>query len=602
MADILEVKRRLADRTLAVAEYLLPAGRKEGAEWRCGSTGGEAGKSLGVHLSGEKAGVWSDFTTGESGDLLDLWCATKGVKLADALDAARDWLGMERPKPYREPKREYTRPPKPEGARKPRGRVLDYLCEDRNIPGEVLERYRVAEEGDNIIFPFLLPDGTLALAKRRKAADGEKPVPTASDCEPVLFGWQAVSESSRAIVITEGEIDALSGAAYGWPCVSVPFGGGKGDKQRWIESEYERLERFERIYIATDMDKPGEEAAEEIANRLGRHRCLRVRLPRKDFNECLVDGVSKDEIAACFGSAEGLDPEGLKLPSAYLGEVLHLFWPADGEHVGYQMPYSKAGTKLLFRPAELTLWSGDSGAGKSQILSDCIVDWVRQGSRICLVSLEMKGGQTLKRMVKQVVGADRPPAQAIEVALAWLDKGLLLYDRIGKADVDSLLSVFDYARAKYGCNQFVIDSLMRLGIAGDDYTGQEKVIFRLVEWAIGSNVHLHLVAHSRKGVRDRGVPETEDIKGAMEIGANAFNILTVWRNRKLEEDMKNAADEETRAELNQQPGVLLNVAKQRNGDFEGRVALWFDQASYRYRDTPERAWGRNYLDDVRAAA
>jgi twinkle protein len=159
----------------------------------------------------------------------------------------------------------------------------------RNIPGYVLAQYKVASNDDEIIFPFLLPDGILALAKSRKAEDGAKPKPTAADCEPVLFGWQAIPSDAREIVITEGEIDALSWAAYGRNALSVPFGGGKGAKQQWIESEFERLERFERIYISTDMDKPGDEAANEIAARLGRHRCYRVSLPRKDANECLVE-------------------------------------------------------------------------------------------------------------------------------------------------------------------------------------------------------------------------------------------------------------------------------------------------------------------------
>jgi twinkle protein len=63
----------------------------------------------------------------------------------------------------------------------------------------------------------------------------------------VLFGWQAIPDDARDVVICEGEIDALSWAAYGFPAMSVPYGGGGGDKQAWIESEYDRLERFERI-------------------------------------------------------------------------------------------------------------------------------------------------------------------------------------------------------------------------------------------------------------------------------------------------------------------------------------------------------------------
>jgi twinkle protein len=596
MSDIGEVKRMLAARAQAVAEMLLPGGRKDGHEWRAGSTGGEKGQSLGVHLDGPKAGVWSDFATGQSGDLLDLWCACRSLGLPEALDEARGWLGVSRPELLRPVKREFKRPPKPT-CTKPQGRVLDYLTEDRNIPAEVLALYRVAADGDDIVFPFLLPDGTLALAKKRAARDGGKPKPTAADCEPILFGWQAIPPTARTVIITEGEIDALSWAKYGHPAMSVPFGGGSGGKQQWIESEYDRLDRFERIYLSLDMDEQGEAAAEEIANRLGRHRCLRIRLPHKDANDCLVNGVPKDAMDRCVTEADNLDPAGLRRASDYADGVVSLFWPAPGAHVGYSTPYGKLGDKLLFRPAEMTIWTGDSGSGKSQILSDCTAEWVNQGSRVCLSSLEMKPAQTLKRMVKQVVGVDRPGEPVIRAALHWLDPGLLIYELTGKAKLDQLLEVFGYARAKYGCDQFVIDSLMRLGIAGDDYNTQETAIFRLVDWTIANNVHVHLVAHAKKGERDRGAPETGDIKGAMEIGANAFNIISIWRNRKLEDELKSGTlTDLEREDLRQKAGVFMNVAKQRNGDFEGKVGLWFDQDTYRYHSSHERAgWSRQYL-------
>jgi twinkle protein len=596
MADISEVSRLLRDRALSVCEHLLPQGKREGHEWKVGSLAGEAGQSLGVHLTGDKAGVWRDHANPEDkGDLLDLWSGVRFVPLATALDEARAWLGLERPQITRPMERSWIRPPKPQ-CQKPQARVLDYLREDRNLPDEVIARYRVGEYGDEIVFPFLLPDGELAMAKVRKAEPGAKPRPTAANCEPVLFGWQAMPQDAREVVITEGEIDALAMAAYGWPAMSVPYGGGGGEKQRWIESEYDRMDRFATIYLALDMDEPGEQAALEIARRLGRHRCRRVKLPRKDACQCLEDGISAEDMAAAIHSAETYDPEGLRLPSSYAGNVVALFWPNPGDHIGYRTPYDKLGDRLLFRPAEVTLWSGDSGSGKSQILSDCTSDWINQGSRVCLSSLEMKPAQTLKRMVKQAVGSDRPPEKAIHAALHWLDAGLILYELTGKAKLDQLLEVFDYARAKYGCDQFLIDSLMRLGIAGDDYNTQEQAMYRLVDWAIANSVHVHLVAHSRKGDRDRGAPDTADIKGAMEIGANAFNILTVWRDRKGEDQIAKAETEAEKRQLMEKPGVVLNVAKQRNGDFEGKIGLWFDKECYQYRSSLDnRLYRRSYV-------
>ncbi len=65
--DIVEIKTRLARDVESVARDLLPNGRKRGNEWRAGDVDGDEGDSLGVHLVGPKAGIWSDFATGEGG-------------------------------------------------------------------------------------------------------------------------------------------------------------------------------------------------------------------------------------------------------------------------------------------------------------------------------------------------------------------------------------------------------------------------------------------------------------------------------------------------------------------------------------------------------
>ncbi|WP_404977417.1 MULTISPECIES: toprim domain-containing protein [unclassified Bartonella] len=777
MSTIFEIKQKLISQADRIAEMLLPQGHKRGNNWIVGNTRGEAGQSLSICLSGSKAGLWYDFAEGTGGDLLDLWCEVKGISLSQALEEARATLNLTRPKPFMAPHRSYRRPPVPTG-QSPQNLVKNYLHEKRHIPLEIIKRYRIGEDGEKIIFPFYKPDGTLALVKERLAQAGAKTKPTASQCEPILFGWQALyptnhpathtpqqatqhapqqafqhtpqqvpstnpastqasqhtpqqvpstnpastqapqntastnltstqapqqapqhtpqqvpstnhastqapqntastnltstqasphtpqqapthapqqafqhtpqqvpstnpastqasqnttstnhpstqvpqqapqhtpqqvpstnhastqapfpilSSTNRTIVITEGEIDALSLAAYGYPAVSVPFGGGSGGKHNWIENEFDHLESFETIFLATDMDPPGEEAAREIASRLGRHRCYRVRLPLKDANDCLTAGIDKATIKAAFSSAQSFAPEGLRRASDYKDQVIGLFWPEPEKHLGYTVPYPKLKDKLHFRPAELTLWSGASGAGKSQLLSDCIPHWIAQKSRLCLASLEMKGEQSLRRLTKQTGGLEQPTKETIERILHFLDEGLILYEHVGKSSVDTLLEVFDYCRARYGCDQFIIDSLMRLGIASDDYARQEQAVYKMVDWAVLNNVHIHLVAHARKGGLDKDIPSTEDIKGASEIGANAFNIITIWRNRPLEDKIFAASLAQEKADLAKRPGVIMNIAKQRSGDFEGKIGLWFDPQTYRYRCSFEQSFPRRYL-------
>jgi twinkle protein len=49
----------------------------------------------------------------------------------------------------------------------------------------------------------------------------------------------------------------------------------------------------------------------------------------------------------------------------------------------------------------------------------------------------------------------------------------------------------------------------------------------------------------------------------------------------------------------EKPGVLLNVAEQRNGDYEGKIGLWFDKATYRYHSSFDRSmWGRKFLPNI----
>ena len=96
MRDATELARLLGARAQSLAAELLPAGQREGAEWRVGSLAGERGRSLAVHLIGSRAGVWADFSSGERGDALDLVAAVlfRG-ETKPAMDWARKWLGMD---------------------------------------------------------------------------------------------------------------------------------------------------------------------------------------------------------------------------------------------------------------------------------------------------------------------------------------------------------------------------------------------------------------------------------------------------------------------------------------------------------------------------
>lgn len=609
MSDILAIKRALSDKAREVCEYLLPRGILDKREWCVGSIQGEPGQSLKVCVQGAKAGAWADFADGGvSGDLIDLWCFTRGVTLPVALDQIRGWLGIDAPVYEKSERAKSWKRPALPACVKPKSAVLEYLTVQRGLTSEAVAAYRIGEKDRTIVFRSFLPNGDLAFVKYLgvdRSTEGKKITRVEADCEPALFGWQAIPENAREVTITEGEIDAVTMWDYGFPALSVPFGGGKGGKQAWIECEYDRLSQFETIYLALDMDAEGNLAADEIANRIGRHRCRRVSLPRKDTNECRKAGITQSEIQKCFDGSASLDPPELRRAGEFRDQVVNLFWPAGGTEVGYRLPFAKVWDKVVFRPGELSVWTGATTMGKSQILSHASVGFGDQGARVCIASLEMSPSQLVKRMVKQAGNVDRPTIEFIDRIVGWLDEWVWVFAVQGKSPVSRMLEIFEYSRARYGCDVFIVDSLMRLGVGSEDYEGQEKAVYDIVNWTVQKNVHTHLVAHARKADRQAaGVPDTEDVKGASEIGSNAFNIFSIWRNKKLEDEIAQfvaalqAGDQSAQFKLDEiaeQPTVILNVAKQRNGDWDGKVGLWFDRGTYQYRSAGDLKGGTAFI-------
>lgn len=95
------LRARLLDRLEMVLVYLFPHGKRQGTHFVVGNLQGDPGDSLVIELEGAKRGIWIDFATGESGDLLALWAAVRGFTLprdfGDLLNDVGDWLAVPRP-------------------------------------------------------------------------------------------------------------------------------------------------------------------------------------------------------------------------------------------------------------------------------------------------------------------------------------------------------------------------------------------------------------------------------------------------------------------------------------------------------------------------
>lgn len=580
-----EISVLLANQAEDVARYLLPNGHRIGNEFCVGSITGESGNSLKVKVSGGKAGVFCEFADGTSGDLLDLWALVRNLSLSDALKEATSYLGITKPIFEAHRPLNYKKPIQRNFALPSSGSpVFNYLTQARKLTPETIAAFKVGEQRDTIVFNFL-HDRELILVKYLEIArpDGKKQMRVEKDCEPVLFGWQAVNSNNRTIAITEGEIDAMSLHQYGISALSIPLG---VNNDKWIANDYDHLAIFDEIFICMDNDEPGRKAALAFAERLGLHRCRIVELPKKDANECLQAGVSKEEIQAAFRNAKSFDPAELKRASLFVDEVIEEFYPSSDADTGLLSPWEKAKDKISFRPDELSIWCGVNGHGKSQFLGHIILHSMKQGAKVCIASLELKPKRLLMRLTRQAGAIANPSIDYIHAIHDWYGDKLWLFDLTGIAKAKRLLEVFKYARQRYGVTVFVIDSLLKLDIAEDDYKAQKTFINALCDFKNEHNCHIHLITHPRKGMDEHSTPGKLDIKGTGAISDLADNCFTIWRNKRKEEAQRLQANgfplEPKQLSELESPDCLWICDKQRNGDWEGKIALWFDVASFQY--------------------
>lgn len=575
-----EIAQRLSAQADAVVRKLLPNGKRNGREWKCGDTTGAPGDSLSVCLEGTKAGVWADFSTGESGDLLDLWATVYRITLREAIDEARDYLGMRQEPMPPKPAREYRRPPADQSEPLNDAHAA-WLRDVRKLPDESVAAYKLRSCGDKLMFPFILGK-KLIFAKYRRRPDSlpkNQQFSAEADCEPILFGWQAISPNARAVVICEGELDAIAWHAYGWPALSVPTGAGSCG---WIESEFDRLAIFDKIFLSYDMDEKGQAGLEEVIRRLGVERCRVVELPLKDANDCLIEGIGKDVIAGCMRDARTRDPMELRPAHDYVDEVIAEFENVDS---GIRMPWKKVDNRLLLRGGEVSLWAGINGHGKSEVVGHIVADAAFiQGFKSCIASMEFRPAKWLRRMYRQVSGLPNPTQEYLRHISFNTDELLWVFDCVGTAKADRIIEVFAYAARRYGITLFVIDNLAKLGFAEDDYNGQKGLVDRLTDFTREHDVHVMLVHHMKKGEDEHKVSGKMSVKGTGALTDMVDTVIEVFRNKKREEGIAKLVNEgiPVPQELLEMPGAMLITHKQRNGEQEPKILLWFDPASHQF--------------------
>jgi twinkle protein len=262
--------------------------------------------------------------------------------------------------------------------------------------------------------------------------------------------------------------------------------------------------------------------------------------------------------------------------SVYADRVVELLTAAGEANVA-TLPWSKTHGAFAMRPGEVTVWAGINGHGKSLVTGQVVLSLMKQGYRCLVASFEMRPEVTLKRMVRQASCGPQPSEPFIRQFHAWTDGRLWLYDQQGQVDVTRIAAVLRYCHERLQMQHVVIDSLMKCIRGEDDYNGQKDMLDLLTSIARDTGMHIHLVHHSKKREDENRLPGKFDLKGSGSISDQADNVMIVWRNKAKSFDRQAGKEVDESA-----PDAMLVCEKQRNGEWEGRVALWFHDGSQQF--------------------
>lgn len=394
-----------------------------------------------------------------------------------------------------------------------------------------------------------------------------------------LFGSHTLPDDPDShIIITEGELDVIALWEYGFTRGVVSGTGGAGTlKDEWLDE----LEPFRGFVIAYDQDAKGDEGAAELSERLGRYRCSRAKLPRKDAGECLSDGVSGDVVESAIDRSRGMLATEIVGAGSYSDEIERLIArPAD--LVGRPTGSARLDAALGGIRPGLIIVTGETGEGKTSFLTWLLHEQARAGFPSLLTSFEQSPLGTVQKLLRNELGCDFTSRTEIErrAALRAIDeRPLTLVRHRGQMPFDELHDTIRYAVRRQRVKNVLVD---HLGFVIDPDAEDERREIQVVVRALSiiaehEGVTIFLVCHpSNQHVAQKRRVGIADLKGASALRQDAHEVWVVEKSRTTKE--------------RPWPGTRIHLDKIRSdfGASGSSVLLAFDPLAVSYADSWEQ--------------
>lgn len=363
--------------------------------------------------------------------------------------------------------------------------------------------------------------------------------------DAVLFGRHLWRSGGKRIILTEGEIDALTVAqvlGLRWPVCSIPNGaaGAKRDVQKNIEF----LEGFEEVVFCFDSDEPGREASLACAQILTPGKARIVHLPLKDPNEMLQAGKTSELVTALW-DAQVYRPDGVVTLAEITEQVLAPIqdgspWPWPGLTAAtYGRRYGEV----------YTLGAG-TGVGKTDVMTQVAAyDLLDLKEPVALFYLEQHPVETTKRLAGKIAGkrfhvpdGSWEQDELIQTLKQMEASGqLYLYNHFGSTEWDIVKTRVRYLAVAHGVKKFYLDHLTALAAhAEDERKALEALMAEIAGMAQELGLIIHMVSHlatpEGKPHEEGGRVMIRHFKGSRAIGYWSHFMLGLERNQQAKDE------------------------------------------------------------------
>lgn len=424
--------------------------------------------------------------------------------------------------------------------------AVDFF-ESRGISQSVLVDNKISMQNGDIMFPYL-QNGKLINYKTRGVND--KKFRQASNAKPIMFNYDRCI-NQPIIIVTEGEIDAMSFNEVGYSYTTSPNQGAPNVNDKNVDSKlecltncYELFEKAETIYIAVDNDPNGKRLEKELIRRIGVEKCKIIDFsPYKDANEVLVS-LGRQELIKRYENASDARLEGTYDVTDFKKEILNQYH--NGLNKGETTHIEELDSIWKWRVGEVNLWTGYQNEGKSTFLKYVsIVKSVFDGDKFAFFDPESIPiadfyNDLIEMYVGKTMDLDQPNYRMTEDelnnAVEFLSNRFFFVYPEKDLKLDTIFTRFEFLVRKYGVKHVIFDPyntiehLAQPNQREDLYISQ--FMSRLKRFAVDNQISVHLVAHQNtpridKTTNDYFKVDGNNVKGGGTFADKCDNLISI---------------------------------------------------------------------------